>query len=63
MLRESIIRTKLKEIEESLKLVEDNLPDEPNKFAMLGPVKDGIYKRIEFRIENVLDIPRSPLAR
>lgn len=56
MLRENIIRTKLKEMEESLKLVKDNLPEELDKFVGLGLVKDGIYKRIEFCIENMLDI-------
>ena len=44
------------EIEESIKLVEEHLPEDVNEFVALGLVKDGIYKRIEFAIQNVLDI-------
>ena len=55
-MRKEIIRTKMKEIEESIRLVEENLPDTFEKFSDLGLIKDGIYKRIEFAIENVLDI-------
>jgi uncharacterized protein YutE (UPF0331/DUF86 family) len=56
LLRRDLIRTKVKEIEESSKLVKENLPGEFEKFAGLGLVKDGIYKRIEFCIQNALDI-------
>lgn len=56
MLREDIIKTKMKEIRESLRLIEDNLPEEPEKFATMGLIKDGIYKRVEFCIQSVLDI-------
>lgn len=55
-MRETLIRTKIKEIEESLRLVEENLPDTFEEFSRLGLVKDGIYKRVEFCIENVFDI-------
>ena len=55
-LRSEIIRTKIKEIEESVGLVEENLPDEFEDFSKLGLVKDGIYKRMEYAIENVFDI-------
>ena len=55
-MRKEIIRTKMKEIEESIRLVEENLPDTFEEFAGLGLIKDGIYKRIEFAIENVFDI-------
>ena len=55
-MRKKIIRTKMKEIEESIRLVEENLPDTFEEFSDLGLIKDGIYKRIEFAIENVLDI-------
>ena len=47
-MRETLIRTKIKEIEESLRLVEENLPDTFEEFSRLGLVKDGIYKRVEF---------------
>lgn len=56
LLRKDIIKTKMKEIKESLKLIEENLPEEPEKFAAMGLIKDGIYKRVEFCIQNVLDI-------
>jgi len=55
-LRQDLIRTKIKEIEESLELVIENLPDDIGEFTRLGIVKDGIYKRMEFAIENVIDI-------
>ncbi|MEE8402408.1 MAG: DUF86 domain-containing protein [Candidatus Hydrothermarchaeaceae archaeon] len=54
--REDIIRTKIKEIEENVKLVEENLPERIAEFIDLGLVKDGIYKRVEFAIEDVIDI-------
>lgn len=56
MLRKDLIKTKLKEIEESVRLVEDNFPKNFEEFLKLGLVKDGIYKRVEFSIQNVLDI-------
>lgn len=55
-LRTEQIRAKLAEIEESVALVEENLPDSFDEFSKLGLIKDGIYKRIEFAIENVYDI-------
>lgn len=42
MVRKTIIRTKLKEIEESIKLVEENTPESFEEFSRLGLVKDGI---------------------
>ncbi len=55
-MRKEIIRTKIKEIEESIELVGENLPDTFEVFSSMGLIKDGIYKRIEFAIENVFDI-------
>ena len=55
-MRKEIIRTKIKEIEESIELVGENLPDTFEEFSSMGLIKDGIYKRIEFAIENVFDI-------
>lgn len=54
--RRDVIRTKIKEIEESIQLVKDNLPDNFADFSGLGLIKDGIYKRLEFAIESVFDI-------
>lgn len=56
MLRTDIIMVKIKEIEESLKIVEENLPEDLESFLNLGLIKDGIYKRVEFCIQNVIDI-------
>ena len=47
---------KIKGIEESLELVKENLPKDLESFLNLGLIKDGIYKRVEFCIQNVLDI-------
>lgn len=55
-IRKDIIRTKMKEIKESIGLVEQNLPGTFEEFSGLGLIKDGIYKRVEFCIENVFDI-------
>ncbi len=55
-MREEMIRTKMKEIEESVNSVEDRIPSEFDDFIALGLVKDGIYKRVEFAVENVFDI-------
>lgn len=55
-LREDLIRIKLCEMEEGVALVVANLPDDAPTFQSMGLVKDGIYKRMEFVIENVLDI-------
>src|SRR3989344_1262891 len=53
---EKEIRYKLKQIEENLSLIENNLPDNFKEFKLLGLVKDGIYKRIENAIEDMIDI-------
>lgn len=55
-MRTEIIRTKIAEIQESLELIRNNLPESFDEFASLGLVKDGMYKRIEFCIQNVFDI-------
>jgi uncharacterized protein YutE (UPF0331/DUF86 family) len=55
-LRERIIRIKMREITDGVTLVEEHLPRSVQKFRKLGLVKDGIYKRIEFAIEEVFDI-------
>lgn len=55
-LRETMIRIKIKEIVEGISLVEEHLPQTAEEFKQLGLVRDGIYKRMEFAIENVFDI-------
>ena len=55
-LREDSIRIKMAEIRECADLVRKNLPDALEDFLQLGLIKDGIYKRMEFAIEDVFDI-------
>lgn len=55
-MRADIIRIKIKEMDESITLIKKHLPDTFEEFSNLGLVKDGIYKRLEFCIESVLDI-------
>jgi len=55
-LRETVIRVKIKEIREGVQIVQEHLPKTAGEFGNLGLVKDGIYKRIEFAIEDVFDI-------
>jgi len=55
-MRKEIILSKISEIEESLSLIEENIPEDFEEFENLGLLKDGIYKRIQYMIENILDI-------
>jgi len=55
-MRRAVIRTKIKEIEECVGLVEEHLPETFEEFSEMGLLKDGIYKRTEFAIEDVFDI-------
>jgi len=57
-MRVELISSKLEEIIESLRLVEENLPDDFETFGSLGLIKDGIYKRVEFAIQNVITSAR-----
>lgn len=54
--RNAAIRIKLQEMTESIDLVKGHLPNSVDSFKQLGIVKDGIYKRVEYAIENVFDI-------
>jgi len=56
VLRTDIIKTKIKVIEESIDLVKENLPDNINEFKALGLVKDGIYKKVEASIQEIINI-------
>ena len=52
-----IILIKLREINFSLDLVKKRLPESYNEFKKLDIlIRDGIYKRVEFIIQNILDI-------
>jgi len=54
--RDTAIRIKLQEMTESVDMVKEHLPDSADLFVRLGIVKDGIYKRIEYAIEDAFDI-------
>lgn len=55
-LRTDAIKTKLKIIDENIELVKGNLPEKVNEFKALGLVKDGIYKKIEASIQEIIGI-------
>ena len=55
-IRKKLIEDKLSLITDSINEVSDNLPSDFKEFAKLGLIKDGIYKKIEFAIENIIDI-------
>jgi len=55
-MRTDIIQTKIKEIEENIKIIKEHLPETFDDFSKLGLIKDGIYKRIESSIEDIIDI-------
>ncbi|WP_088858523.1 DUF86 domain-containing protein [Thermococcus profundus] len=42
-------------VEESLNLVRSSMPSTAEEFENLGLLKDGIYKRLEFSIQLILD--------
>jgi len=55
-MRKQEIRHKLREIADCLEIVSEELPSVYDEFIKLGLVKDGIYKKIEFALENIIDI-------
>ncbi len=55
-IRDTAIRIKLQEMTESVDMAKKHLPNSADSFRQLGIVKDGIYKRIEYAVENVFDI-------
>lgn len=51
------ILNKLAEARDSVKLVRENLPNTYEEFLSMNRLeRDGIYKNIEFAIQNILDI-------
>ncbi len=51
-IRDTLILAKLTQMEESVLLVKKHLPESFEEFLDMGLMKDGIYKRIEYAIEN-----------
>jgi len=56
ILRKKEIERKLSDISDSVEIVEENIPPDFSVFSTLGLKKDGIYKKIEFAIESMIDI-------
>ena len=63
MVKKSIIRTDririlLRETEESVDIIREHLTDTTSldSFIALGIIKDGIYKRLEYCLQNIFDI-------
>jgi len=56
VIRREIIKHKIKDILDNLDIIKENLPESFEDFKKLGLIKDGIYKKVEFIIENVIDI-------
>jgi uncharacterized protein YutE (UPF0331/DUF86 family) len=55
-LRKKDIESKVSDIIESISKVQENFPKVLGDFLNLGLVKDGIYKKVEFAIESIIDI-------
>jgi len=55
-LRIELIKHKLKSIIENIDLVKENIPDNLEEFKKLGLIKDGIYKKIEVSIQEIINI-------
>ena len=54
--RKIIILDKLKEIEHSLSIVKEAVPDDVEEFKNMDLLKDEIMNRMEFIIQNIIDI-------
>lgn len=50
------IQQKIREIIDSLAVIDEGLPESEEDFSAAGLIKDGIYKRLEFCIQNIIDI-------
>lgn len=55
-MRKEIILCKINEIEESVSLIAENMPEDFKNFKDLGLIKDGIYSRTQYSIDTILDI-------
>ena len=55
-MREDIIRNKMTRIIEIMDSIDEYIPEDEKSFMDLGIIRDGIYKRLEYAIENVFDI-------
>jgi len=53
--RKEEVEYKTKLIEKSIQIIRASLPKTQERFSKMGLAKDGIYKQIEFAIQNLLD--------
>jgi len=58
LLRNDIIAEKLADIEGNVNLIKENIPENIEEFVWLDLVKDGIYRRLGFAIERLVNHPR-----
>lgn len=54
-MRKEEVEYKTKLIEKSIQIIRASLPKTQERFSKMGLAKDGIYKQIEFAIQNLLD--------
>jgi uncharacterized protein YutE (UPF0331/DUF86 family) len=50
------IEKKLSDVIDNLSVIEENLPEKFNDFLSMGLAKDGLYKKLEYTLESVIDI-------
>ncbi|PIN77556.1 hypothetical protein COV15_01825 [Candidatus Woesearchaeota archaeon CG10_big_fil_rev_8_21_14_0_10_34_12] len=55
-MRKEEIKNKITVTADSIEIVKENFPDSFKNFSDSGLIKDGIYKKIEFAIESIIDI-------
>src|SRR3989344_4477953 len=55
-LRFEHIEKKISDVMDSLDIIEENLPNNSEDFVSSGLIKEGMYKKIEFAIESIIDI-------
>jgi|SRR3989344_4694410 len=55
-IRRELIEHKLSEISDNVNIVSENMPSKFEDFADMGLSKHGLYKMIEFAIQDVIDI-------
>lgn len=55
-MRIELIKHKLISIKENIDIVKENIPDNLEEFKNLGLIKDGIYKKIEVSIQEIINI-------
>lgn len=56
LLRNDVIAEKLADIKGSVNLIKENIPENIEEFVWLDLVKDGIYRRLGFAIERLMNV-------